>query len=214
MTQVKGAQHRGACTEATAPACQYLGSFNPSKLTGQTDVERGAVVTGGEREIQGVAGGGGSGEGVCKAMEGEALEGLISDVDARKKLAASQGLCVCVCVCVCVCSVCVCVCVCVCMYVCVCVCVCVCKCVCVTRRGQPEGEEGRKEEREGGGAQSAWGCAGWHPCLMCSDDGRVPMHASPCGWICRPKTTRGTPAHARARPHTHASIRSWHALVL
>jgi hypothetical protein len=100
VTQVKGAQHRGACTEATAPACEYLGSFNPSKLTGQPDVERGAVVAGGERESQGVAGGGGSGEGVCKAMEGEALEGLISDVDARKKLAASQGVCVCVCICV------------------------------------------------------------------------------------------------------------------
>ena len=112
MTQVKGAQHRGACTEATAPACQYLGSFNSSKLTGQPDVERGAVVTGGGREGQGGAGGGGSGEGVCKAMEGEALEGLISDVDARKKLAASQG-------------------------VCVCARACACKCDCVTSRGQP-----------------------------------------------------------------------------
>ena len=100
MTQVKGAQHRGACTEATAPACQYLGSFNSSKLTGQPDVERGAVVTGGGREGQGGAGGGGSGKGVWKAMEVEALEGLISDVDARKKLAASQGVCVCVYMCV------------------------------------------------------------------------------------------------------------------
>jgi len=51
-------------------------------------------------------------------------------------------------------------------------------------------KEGKKKGREGG-AQSAWVCAGWHPCLMCSDDGRVPVHASPCGWICRPKTTRG-----------------------
>lgn len=85
--QVKAAQHRGACTDATAPACQYLGSFNPSKVTGQPDVERGAVVTGGESESQGEAGGGGSGEGLCKAMEGEALERLISDVDARKRFA-------------------------------------------------------------------------------------------------------------------------------
>ena len=59
-------------------------------------------------------------------------------------------------------------------------------------------KEGKKKGREGG-AQSAWVCAGWHPCLMCSDDGRVPVHASPCGWICRQKTSRGPRPAAAAQ---------------
>ena len=88
------AQRRGGCTEPAEAACQYLATFKTSKLTGQPPD---ALQEGGEA---GEAGKGG--EGACRRMEGEALESMIADVDARKKLAASQGVCVCVFLCVCV----------------------------------------------------------------------------------------------------------------